>query len=519
MGANNSRPSTTPEPTIEQSYHIVGNLYFTIEPSKKSSFDFILSVIKNGCTIQHMFLSRAGAQNILMSINNIENLKNTLKGMGTSTAATIADIVQREEFPLLNLPPEIQAEVASFLGPRDICNLRQASRSLAGNQTIIRYILNKYCVTEPQIAAGWYHTLVSTSSGNLYTWGENKYGQLGLGNNNDQNQNTPQLVQLPNGEQVIQMAAGFGHTLALTSSGRLYAWGENDDQLGLRYNTRQNTPQLVPINEQVTQIAAEAYHTLVLTSTGKLYAWGSNQYGQLGLGNNNDQNQNTPQLVQLPINEQVTQIATGECHTLVLTSLGNLYVCGYNSDGQLGLGNNNNQNTPQLVPINEQVTQIAAGERHTLVLTSTGKLYAWGWNYYGKLGLGNYNDQNTPQLVPINEQVTQIAAGFGYTLALTSSGRLYAWGDNKYGQLGLGNYNNQNTPQLVPINEQVTQITAGGLHTLVLTSTGNLYAWGWNDCGQLGLENNNQNTNKPQQLSFKLPSIQKLRDRLSTISN
>ena len=166
---------------------------------------------------------------------------------------------------------------------------------------------------------------VATSSGQLYAFGENGYGQLGNATNNGTVKANPMpaLVTLPGASgPVTQIAAGYDHSLALTSSGQLYAFGKNlFGQLGNATNNgtvkANPTPALVTLpgaSGPVTQVAAGFYFSLALTSSGQLYAFGENYVGQLGNATNNGTNNPnpTPALVTLPgASGPVTQIAAG----------------------------------------------------------------------------------------------------------------------------------------------------------------------------------------------------------------
>ncbi len=278
--------------------------------------------------------------------------------------------------------------------------------------------------TVTQVAAGANHSLALTSSGQLYAFGYNFSGELGIATNSGTpNPNpTPTLVALPGQSgTVTQIAAGATHSLAVTSSGQLYAFGDNRyGQLGSAANNGTNnpnpTPTLVALPGQigaVAQIAAGGTHSLALTSSGQLYAFGRNIYGELGsAANNGTNNPNpTPTLVGLPgLIGAVTEIAAGGTHSLALTSSGQLYAFGRNTFGELGSAANNgtfNPNpTPTLVALPGQignVTQIAAGGNHSLAVTSSGQLYGFGYNSYGELGStvnnGTANPNPTPTLV------------------------------------------------------------------------------------------------------------------------
>jgi len=244
-----------------------------------------------------------------------------------------------------------------------------------------------------------------------------------------------------------------------------------------------------------SEVAAGLTHTLALKTDGTLWAWGDNGEGQLGFGNND--NQNTPQ--QVGTDNNWKSISAGYYYTLALKTDGTLWAWGDNIDGQLGLGNNDSKNTPQQVGTDNNWESIAAGSTHTLALKTDGTLWAWGENVDGQLGLGNNDITNTPQQVGTDNNWESIAPGGFHTLALKTDGTLWAWGDNRKGQLGLGNNDNQNTPQQVGTDNNWESIAAGYFHTLALKTDGTLWAWGDNIYGQLGL-GNNDNQNTPQQV-------------------
>jgi alpha-tubulin suppressor-like RCC1 family protein len=361
----------------------------------------------------------------------------------------------------------------------------------------------------------------STSGDQLYAFGSNPFGQLGnTTNNGTGNPNpSPELVSLPGASgSVVQGALGNTYSLALTSTGQLYAFGGNSEgQLGNAINNTTSSPNPTPtpvslpgMTGAVTQISAGAAFSLAGTSSGQLYAFGRNDFGQLGSATNNGTNNPnpTPTLVNLPgASGPVAEIAAGGDHTLVLTTANQLYAFGWNYYGQLGRAANNGVNvanpTPTLVGLpgaTGAVTQIAAGAFHSLVLTSTGQLYAFGENLFGELGnptnSGTEKPTPTPTLVSLpgaTGPVTQIAASASFSLAATSTGQLYAFGRNRVGELGnttnIGTDNPNSTPTLVSLpgaTGPITRLAAGLNHSLAATSTGQLYGFGSNTSGQLG---------------------------------
>lgn len=347
-----------------------------------------------------------------------------------------------------------------------------------------------------QIATGAYYSLVVTSSGQLYSFGENVYGQLGRSTAKS-SEPTPALVTLPGATgTVTNVAAGYGQSLAVTSSGQLYSFGSNlQGQLGVTTNfggDSPTAPALVTLpgaSGGVVQVAAGSAHSLALTSSGQLYAFGYNEEGQLG--NSDRASDDTPTLVKLPVDATgtITQIAAGGYHSLALTSTGQLYDFGENGYGQLGSSNELGKEekgdpTPTIVALPESatgtITQVTAGFYSTLVLTSTGQLYGFGYNYYGQLGNGTNNGvayayNQTPTLVTLpgaTGSISQIASGHYDSLVVTSTGQLYAFGDNEDGQLGSstnsGEATANPTPTVVGTGAEVVGSGPSAYHTLVV---------------------------------------------------
>ena len=355
-----------------------------------------------------------------------------------------------------------------------------------------------------QVAAGAGHTLMVTSSGQLLAFGGNEAGQLGIAPAGATPTPTPAPVTLP-GQigTVAQVAAGGSFSLAVTSSGQLYAFGSN--QYGQLGNTTNNgaltpnpTPTLVTLPGLIgtaKQVSAGQAHSLVLTSSGQLYAFGHNHFGELGSTTNNNTATATPTPALVTPPGQIgtlAQVVAGGNHSLALTSSGQLYAFGRNYSGQLGNVTGNVTDTPNptptLVTLPGQVgpvTQIAGGALHSVALTSSGQVYAFGGNQSGQLGnaintsTGTANP--TPVLVPLPGQIglaTQIAGGDQHSLVVTSSGQLYSFGSNYLGQLGYTTNSGGPTPNptatlvALPPGATIGTVAKGSVsvHSLALVS-------------------------------------------------
>lgn len=221
-----------------------------------------------------------------------------------------------------------------------------------------------------EVAHGLQHTLVLTESGQLYSFGANTSGQLGRETTAEPMKwanPTPTLVTLPGQDgSVVKIAAGRESSLALTESGQLYSFGNNRfGELGYEENSgpgpdpfenNHQTPTVVPMPEgagEIVDIAAGSFHTLVLTDENQLYSFGKNTLGALGNSTNlNNQEANpTPTAVSFPGGVgQIEQIDAGYEDSFVLSSTGRGYSFGWNYFGEQGRTTNNKSLKPNPVP-------------------------------------------------------------------------------------------------------------------------------------------------------------------------
>jgi alpha-tubulin suppressor-like RCC1 family protein len=314
-----------------------------------------------------------------------------------------------------------------------------------------------------QVAVGEDHSIVLTSGGQIYTFGT---GGLGSGNRFSEFR-TPVAITLPGATgSPVQAAAGVSFSLVSTASGQLYTFGYNAvGQLGDGKSSYEEdpTPEAITLpgaTGSPTEVAAGREFSLVLTSSGQLYAFGGDSHGELGNDNPFDfEGVSTPEAITLPgATGSPVQIAAGEYHSLVLTSTGQLYTFGDDHSGQLGNGKSDNEShpTPEAITLPGAagpIVQVAAGWEFSLALTSTGQLYAFGNDEYGQLGNGKSDTESHPTpeaitLAGVTGSIREIAAGKNHSLVVTSSGELYAFGSDQYGQLGNGK--TEETPYSTP---------------------------------------------------------------------
>ncbi|MER5207597.1 hypothetical protein [Streptomyces sp. NPDC002825] len=361
--------------------------------------------------------------------------------------------------------------------------------------------------------------------GPVVGWGANNTGQLGNGNTTD----SPFPVRTTRIRRVIGIDGGVNHSVALRADGTVWTWGlNNNGQLGDGTNTGSTRPvqvcapgQTAPCGTYLTDVvavASGAFHNLALRADGSVVAWGDNEYGQLGDGTAT--NRNTP--VQVCARAQtapctsfltgITNLDGGSWHSLAVHSDGTVSSWGLNSSGQLGDGSDDFQKSiPVQVALTGTAGSVAGGGSHSLALLTDGTVRGWGHNFFGQLGDGTATGTNTPvqvcapgQTAPCGTFLTgvnQIAAGGDHSvalLALQNQQGVVGWGDNRKGQLGDGTFNHQQNPipvracalgQTAPCSSLLTgvfDIAAGSEHTLAVASDLTAIGWGSNANGQVG---------------------------------
>lgn len=280
-------------------------------------------------------------------------------------------------------------------------------------------------------ANGCEHMLAVATDGAVYAWGYNDRGQLGLGSTISKS-HTPRMIEsLREKYQIATAAVSYHHSAVVSSAGELLTFGMNDcGQLGLDNAQHQHTPQLVDAlaSQVVVKVACGLYHTVAVTASGEVYAFGKNDYGQLGLGH--ARNIKVPALVKIALgeaDEKVVDVSCGYYHTVVVTEKGKLITWGRNDYGQLGIGSKDHKNTPQCVPLplSARIKSTSCGCYHTLILLASGRVMVFGRNNKGQLGAGARTIPSADLPLPVpsnslaNDDVVCVAAGFYSSYILT----------------------------------------------------------------------------------------------------
>lgn len=318
-------------------------------------------------------------------------------------------------------------------------------------------------------------------NGNVYAWGTNRDGQLGISG-----ASALAPVAVPGLSGIRAVRSGGHHTLALHGDGTVFVFGNNYyNQFG---NGSQpvngNGTYKVPTMSGVQAVAAGLSHSLALTSTGYVWGWGQTPVSF---------NSSPLRIVGL---SNVQAISAGWDHSLAVLTDGRLMAWGGNKWAQLGLGDTVSTNTPTFVPGMSNVRAVSGGRYHSMALTTGGAVFTWGSNPFLQLGIGGTINtvHRTPTLISGLSNVRAIASGPTSSAALLADGTIKVWGNNSLGQLGTGNTTNSSTPITLAVVTNAVGLAYGNAHLIVLKSDGSVYAVGNNATGQLGNNTSSSST-------------------------
>ena len=328
----------------------------------------------------------------------------------------------------------------------------------------------------------------------LYAWGANSYGQLGLDVVSEQVE-SPAKVDLDEvGAGVRLLRGGGGHSMMIDERGRLWSCGWNSrGQLGLGHRLNQRRFQLVslpfPPDLSIVDVTCGWDFTVLLVSDGSAWACGSNAFGQIGLGADC---KGIDGFVPIPGLANIKSLACGLRHSIFVDADGKLIGCGSSKRGQLGSVLEKMVDPPRELASEGPASQVAAGQHYTLALSKDGRLWGWGDGNYGQL----------PSFERINEvarEAKQICCGWSHAMLLCHDGQVYNWGRNDYNQLGRAPVTHFLAPDKLAL--QADSVAAGSEHCLAVTEESKLVSWGWNEHGNCG-NKDTKNVSSPTSVLF-----------------
>lgn len=378
------------------------------------------------------------------------------------------------------------------------------------------------------ISAGEDHTCASSSEDELWCWGWNEEGELGDGTEDDRD--VPTLVA--GGHSFVLPAAGEKHSCSVTTTGETFCWGDTDGRaLGDGTLDGSLVPVRVIARDRVwtspwsatdgsvfgscgvtaddgeigcwgflTRVAGGGYahpagdrggfdsaamgrdHVCgIVAADDRLLCTGGSEWGALGSGSGGY----TEEFHEVTGGGSWTGLTAGDDHTCGVQSDQTLWCWGYNSDGQLGLGDRVARSTPFQVGA-QAWTSVAAGDAHTCGIDADAALWCWGDNAHGQLGDGTTIDRSAPVLVS-GASWADVSLGIDHTCAVRTTGSLWCWGDNSDGELGDGTTTQRLTPTRVGTGTGWASPAVGeGDFSCARGTDGSAWCWGANDDGQLG---------------------------------
>jgi alpha-tubulin suppressor-like RCC1 family protein len=345
------------------------------------------------------------------------------------------------------------------------------------------------------IVCGDKHNIILTENNELYVFGDNTYGQLGLG---DYDYREVYTKLEHNFGKIKNIYCGSNHNIVLNENDELFVCGWNYyGQLGLGDISRRNIYTKLEHNlGKIKNIYCGASNNIILNENNELYVCGGNNMGQLGLGDYDYREVYT----KLEHNfGKIKNIFCGANHNIILNENDELYVCGSNYDCQLGLGDNYNRiNTYTKLKYDfGKIKYIYCGDYHNIMLNENNELYVCGNNKFGQLGLGDNNDRNIYTKLEHNfGKIKNIYCGGFHSIILNENNELYFCGYNYFGNFGLGDNDDRNVYTKLEHNfGKIQNICCGEYHNIILNDNYELYVCGDNSYGQLGLGDNYNNIN------------------------
>lgn len=323
------------------------------------------------------------------------------------------------------------------------------------------------------LSAGLFHNCAVLEDGDVLCWGANDKGQLGLGHTNNigDDETLSAATRINLGEAAKRIYSGTKYNCALLESNNIKCWGENTfGQLGLGHtnhigdNEDLSVLGYVPVGSSIVQmdISTISNHTCAALSSGDVKCWGLNNFGQLGYGHTNNigDDESISSVTSIPFASKVLQLATGSLHTCALGEGQKVRCWGRNSSGQVGLGyddiigDDEAANSVAAIDLSgdgsDSFSMVATGNSHTCVINNDGKVHCWGLGMLGALGNGNNQNIGDDEVLDLSNtkvniaaEFNQISGGINHTCALEKSeGKVICWGQNSFGQLGLGHVDN-----------------------------------------------------------------------------
>lgn len=318
----------------------------------------------------------------------------------------------------------------------------------------------------------------------LYSWGINSAGQLGLGDQNISRSSPTQVGALTTWLSIDS----FYHAIALQTDGTLWTWGSNGSgRLGLNSGISEELSPVQVGSGTWNYATAGGQSSLAISSAGNLYAWGDNSEGQIG---NNSTGINYSSPVQVGASTNWAQVSAQYNSSFGILSTGALFSWGANGSGVLGHGSSSTsdkKSSPtQIGALTTWLQVDAGGEYNCAAIKTDGTLWTWGIDTYGQLGHPGPNPTNSPMQVGALTNWAQVSEGYQTCMAVKTDGTLWGWGRNSAGQIGDNSRTDRNSPVQIGSLTTWAAVGSGNGASIALKTDGTLWTMGNNEGGVSG---------------------------------
>ena len=337
----------------------------------------------------------------------------------------------------------------------------------------------RFDLAQKQVASVWAgdrRTIAVMVNGDAYSWGSNPLGRKCT------TLSSRALAKKINTKQIEKVSQGNNHTVLLTSLGHVFSFGDaTNGKLGLKNKRRGQVdlPQQIVVTDKCVDVACGCSTTSLLLESGEIVT-----FGLTGLSNSLNRREKVQEPISFHLPVKIISISSGTSHCVAISSDGHCFTWGVAENGRLGHGGDDNDeilSAPTRVEyLWEQeivVIKAACGAAHSCVVTNNGELYSFGWNLYFQCSSQNETNEDVliPTIVGVGyETVDSISCGFAHCAFITTSGKLYCFGFNEDYQLGIGHDRNTASPTFVTFEDDeakcIIDVSCGNLHTVAVAA-------------------------------------------------
>lgn len=317
----------------------------------------------------------------------------------------------------------------------------------------------------------------------LYSWGTNTNGQLGINEGTTAARSSPtQVGALTNWNTI---SGGVDFAVAVKKNGQMWSWGENGNgQLGLGDVVDRSSPVQIGALTNWSQPSAARQACLAIKTDGTLWFWGANAWGQKG---DSTTTGNTSSPVQVGSDTNWSAVSLFSNSVVAIKTNGEIYSWGLNSNGGLGHNDVVHRSSPVQIGSLNTWSKVSGGNNYCLAIKTDGSLWGWGFQqFFGNVGDGTKINRSSPVQIGSLTNWSSVDTS-RFSAAVKTDGTLWTWGQSDDGQLGHNNTQRKSSPVQVGSLTTWLSATTSYYSCLAIKTDKTAWVWGQNTKGQLGL--------------------------------